>query len=151
MIYSSKNFLYEFKELISELKKNAYKSTINHKHSAALITSKQYILSIGFNHFITNDIHGNLKTVHAEINAICKLPKKLVKGNDILVIRVNKNNLKNSRPCNSCIDKLIKMGINKVYYSNEYGDIIYEYVNNMKKLHECSSNRYKIKVKVKLK
>ena len=140
--------LHNFEEIINKLKKNAYKSTINHKHSAALITSKQYILSIGFNHFIRNE-----KTIHAEINAICKLPKKLVKGHNLLVIRVNGNwagtstPLKNSRPCNDCIDKLIKIGINKVYYSNEYGDIIYEYVNNMEKLHECSQSRYQFKLK----
>lgn len=145
--------LYNFDDIILKLKKHAYNSNINHKHSAALITNKQNLLSIGFNHFINDRgiINSNKnanKTIHAEINAICKFPKKLVKGNNILVIRVNNDILKNSRPCNSCIDKLQRLGINKVYYSNEDGDIIYEYVHNMPRLHECSSNKYIRKLNV---
>jgi deoxycytidylate deaminase len=147
---------HKFKMSIDILKKTACKSPVNNKHSAALICIKQRkenILSTGFNQFINSTLSNTIidkvngvfyyRTVHAEINAICQLPKKLAKGNDILVIRINKSNaLMNSRPCNNCIDKLQKIGIRKVHYSNEYGEIVSEFVQGMVKIHESSGSKF---------
>ena len=81
--------------------------------------------------------------MHAEITVFEKLPRKKVKGMDILVIRINKNfALKNSRPCNQCIDKLIKFGIRKVFYSNEDGIIVSEFVERMEKIHISSGTKH---------
>jgi deoxycytidylate deaminase len=55
--------------------------------------------------------------------------------------------LKNSRPCNHCIDKLIKVGIYKVYYSNENGIIVSEIVEDMEKLHISSGTKYQLSLK----
>lgn len=135
---------------LDNLKKTAMKSSVSNRHSAALI-KKDLIVKSSYNKFIKevrvridNKTLTHYLTIHAEVNVICSYyDKKNVKGMDIIVIRVNKcgTRLKNSRPCNDCIVKLRKLGIRKVYYSNETGDIVYEYVNNMKFLHICSSKK----------
>jgi hypothetical protein len=60
---------------------------------------------------------------------------------------IKNNRLKNSRPCNHCIDKLIKVGIYKVYYSNENGIIVSEIVEDMEKLHISSGTKYQLSLK----
>ena len=82
-------------------------------------------------------------TIHAEINIFLNLPKKSVKGLDILVIRITKDMaLKNSRPCNLCIAKLNELGIRKVFYSNDNGLIVSEIVENMERYHVSSGQRF---------
>jgi deoxycytidylate deaminase len=107
--------------------------------------------SYGFNKFIKeitirkdNQTQTHYKTIHAEVDVLCNYPnKKQIKGMDLIVIRVNKQNmLRNSRPCNDCISKLNKLGIRKVFYSNEKGDIVYEYVQDMPNLHISSGRRF---------
>lgn len=145
------DYHYKFLEYITFLKKKAASSDISYKHAAALIDSA-HIYSSGVNRFVktfqikskeTNEIQTHFKTVHAEINVFSKMPKKSVKGLDILVIRINKQlALKNSRPCNNCIDKLKKIGIRKVFYSNENGNIIGEFINDMEKYHISSGTKF---------
>ena len=136
------------KSILDNLIKTAMKSTVNNKHSAVLIKN-DIIYKSAYNKFIkeitirkNNNTYIHYLTIHAEVNAICSHygHKKNVKGMDIIVIRIDKFGvkLKNSRPCNNCILKLRKLGIRKVYYSNEKGDIVFEYVNNMEFLHICS-------------
>jgi deoxycytidylate deaminase len=143
------NELNYFDDIILVLKKIAMYSTIYNKHAAALIKNEKHISS-GFNKFIKevtirkdNITQTHFKTLHAEVDALYSFHgKKNVKGMDIIVIRVNKNNiLKNSRPCNDCINKLNKLGIRKVYYSNEQGEIVYEYVKDMPNLHISSGSK----------
>ena len=46
----------------------------------------------------------------AEVNLLKSIPFIKLNGRDIIVIRVNKNGrLRNSRPCNDCIDILKKL------------------------------------------
>lgn len=136
--------------ILNNLKKTAMKSSVNNRHSAALIkndivlksTCNKFIKQINIRKDNYTFIH--YLTVHAEVNAICSYyDKKNVRGMDIIVIRVNKcgTKFKNSRPCNDCIIKLQKLGIRKVYYSDEKGEIVVEYVNNMKFIHICSSKK----------
>lgn len=138
--------------ILNDLKHIAMKSDVSNKHSAALIKNNT-IYKYACNKFIRKEIINDEiyhLTIHAEINAIYSYyNKKNVKGYDIIVIRINKlgTELKNSRPCNHCINKLIKLGISKVYYSNENGDIVYEYLENMKLLHICSGyNNYRKRI-----
>jgi len=136
---------YKFEESIELLTKIARESIVYYKHAAALI-SKDTIYSLGHNKFIkgmkvNNQIYH--KTIHAEITVFEKIPKKKIRGMDILVIRVNKSlELKNSRPCNQCIEKLSKLGIRKVYYSNENGDIVWEFVEQMEKNYVSAGTRH---------
>ena len=49
-----------------------------------------------------------------------------------------------SRPCNECVKMMQKLGIKKVHYSNEKGEIITEKVKNMDLKHNTPGNvRYK--------
>jgi cytidine deaminase len=136
---------HKFDEPIRLLKKIAVESIVYYKHAAALM-SGDTVYSSGTNKFIkeikiNNQIYH--KTMHAEITVFEKLPKKKVRGMDILVIRINKNlALKNSRPCNQCIDTLSKLGIRKVYYSNEDGNIVWEFVEQMAKIHISSGTKH---------
>jgi deoxycytidylate deaminase len=145
MIFTFDKFYDKFYDNIQKLKKIAENSPLQHKHSACLMKGDK-IISIGYNKYIKESIINNniVKfTIHAEIDALCKLDKKLIKGHDILIIRISKScNLKNSRPCNSCIEKLKRRGIRKVYYSNEYGNIVCEFLEDMSKLHICSGDRF---------
>jgi deoxycytidylate deaminase len=126
--------LNDFEEILDLLKKIAMHSNIHFKHGAALIHKDLFKkeIGLGFNKFIKeitirkdNVTQTHYKTIHAEVDALCSYPnKKKIKGMDLIVIRVNKNAaLKQSRPCNQCISKLNKLGIRKVFYSNEKGDI----------------------------
>lgn len=136
--------------ILNNLKKTAMKSSVNNRHSAALIKN-DIVLKSTYNKFIkhvhirkNNCTYTHYVTVHAEVNAICSYyDKKNVSGMDLIVIRVNNcgTKFKNSRPCNDCIIKLQKLGIRKVYYSDEKGEIVFEYVNNMKFIHICSSKK----------
>lgn len=130
--------------IMNDLIKTAMKSTVNNKHSAVLIKN-DIIYKSAYNKFIkeitikkNNNTYTHHLTRHAEINALYN--NKNIKGMDIIVIRIDKmgTKLKNSRPCDNCILKMRKLGIRKVFYSNEKGNIVFEYVNNMEFLHICS-------------
>jgi deoxycytidylate deaminase len=141
-----RNYKSNFEDELKKLIKIASFSAISYKHAAALIYNNT-IYSSGINKFIktikTKDNKTHYKTMHAEINVFENFPKKNVKGMDILVIRINKSNiLKNSRPCNQCIDELLKIGIRKVYYSDDNGNIISENVAYMEKIHISSGTRH---------
>ena len=136
---------HRFEEPIRLLKKIAIESIVYYKHAAALI-SGDTVYSSGANKFI-KEIKINdqtyYRTMHAEITALERLPKKKIRGMDILVIRINKNlALRNSRPCTQCIERLSKLGIRKVYYSNEEGHIVGEFVEQMEKTHISSGTRH---------
>lgn len=138
--------LYKLIESIDILKKKAQNSDLQYKHSACLIKGNK-ICAIGINKYLKHIIIDNIKsktTIHAEIDAILNSNSKNMKGMDIIIIRVGQsNNLQNSRPCNSCIEKMRKKGIRKAYYSNEYGEIVYEFIDNMPKIHISSGNLFK--------
>ncbi len=66
---------------------------------------------------------------HAEVDAIYKFINKhkdkcIVKNTTLYVVRLSKlGELKNSFPCNKCMSLIKKVGIKKIYYSNEKGEI----------------------------
>lgn len=92
-------------------------------------------------------------STHAEMDVLYKLIKSfkifsligkltnIINLNDyiIVVVRFGKDgSLKNSRPCNQCLETMIKYKIKKILYSNENGDIITEKPENMEKIHISS-------------
>ena len=123
--------------------KFAENSDVNQRHSAAIIKGDK-ILNIGFNKYCTL---AKKNTIHAEMDVLFSLKKKCknqIKGVDIIIIRIsnfNSDTLKNSRPCNHCIEYLQKYSIRKVYYSNEYGNIVCERLENMEKKHISSGHK----------
>ena len=142
-IHCSGNKLQEPLETLKRITKN---SNVSYRHGACLIKGDK-IISFGVNKYFSKIYYKTQDrkfTIHAEIDAILKLDSKELKGTDILIIRVsNCDNLCNSRPCNSCIDKLKKKGIRKAYYSNSDGKIVYEFVDTMPKLHTSSAVKYR--------
>jgi len=90
------------------------------------------ILSYGVN--VYADIDGKTPGIHAEEDAIMKLPymksKKRLESVNILVVRLSKTNkVQCSKPCHNCIKmlstypKIKGYNIRYVYYSNENGGI----------------------------
>lgn len=111
-----------------------------HKHAACLMTGGK-VIGVGVNKYFNIKVNQTsmITSVHAEMDVLAGTSAKLSKGMDILIIRIGKSMmLRNSRPCNACIDKLRQRGIRKAYYSNAEGQIVYEFVNTMPKLHQSS-------------
>jgi deoxycytidylate deaminase len=83
--------------------KIASSSTLQQRHGACLFL-KDKIVSLGVNKQVCN------WSVHAEIDALLMAKsntKPKFKGLDIFIIRIGKGfDLRNSRPCQSCINKL---------------------------------------------
>jgi hypothetical protein len=93
------------------------------------------------------------ESVHAEMSSINKLKIKdrinKIKNIDILVIRVNTNReLTMSRPCYKCCCSLTKhplkkgIKVNKIYYSNDKGEIVFERLNQLINSEYKHVNRY---------
>ena len=62
-----------------------------------------------------------------------------LKNYTIVVVRFGKDgNLKNSRPCNHCLDTMIKYRIKKILYSTDEGDVKSEKPTDMEKIHISS-------------
>ena len=78
-------------------------------------------------------------TAHAETDAIRKLPptynKKRILNINLIVIRVDKTGqLKNSKPCQKCIQHLSKIKyyrVKHIYYSDDKGNIVKTTLNNL--------------------
>jgi hypothetical protein len=71
-----------------------------------------------------------------------KLLKKLSQYS-IIVLRVGlTGELLNSKPCMDCLKVLKMIGIKKVYYSDENGNIIVEKIKNMESNHVCRFSKY---------
>jgi hypothetical protein len=75
---------------------------------------------------------------------------------DLFVVRINnaqkntETKLVNSRPCSHCLDMMKAVGIRRVYYSDDSGDIIYENVKDMISIHTSKvAQKYDISNKKK--
>ena len=56
-----------------------------------------------------------------------------------MVVRFGKcGELKNSRPCNNCLETMVKYRIKKILYSTDNGIIVTEKPENMERLHVSS-------------
>lgn len=122
-----------FATQIDLLKRLAGNSDMTHKHTACL-TKGGKAIAVGVNkYFQIRSSQNSLNlSVHAEMDVLVSTSAKLSKGMDILIIRLSKSRmLHNSRPCNACIDKLKQRG-------NAEGQIVYEFVDSMPKLHVSS-------------
>lgn len=112
----------------------------NYFHVSCVFQGKCNILSIGMNKYA--DVNGTMPSIHAEHDAILRLPylknkNKLVKIN-LLVIRFLKTyELASSKPCLKCIQNMIdipkKRGykIEDIYYSENDRTIIKTNINKL--------------------
>lgn len=149
---ASRPFVSKISYIIDHLKKVSLNSDISYRHSAALF-KRNKLVAVGYNKSIkqmniSNNNSSQFKiTVHAEVDALYQASKKQdLRGIDIIIIRTKhlcngQITLRNSRPCTDCIDKMTKIGIRKVYYSNSEGEIVYEFLENMIKTHVSSGRK----------
>jgi hypothetical protein len=75
------------------------------------------------------------------VKGYAKLRKRISKT-DILVFRNSSKGIKNSRPCSECLETMKKLGIRRVYYSLDTGEIVYEKVSNMISTHRTTMTRH---------
>lgn len=107
----------------------------NYYHIACIVKEDNFdnILSIGVN-ILGND-NENISGVHAEFDALRKLPKLKPKRNmpriSLLVLRLSKTNkLQSSKPCYKCVYMLNKIpqkmgyALKAIYYSDGNGNIV---------------------------
>lgn len=99
----------------------------NSRHGC-VIYNKKNIISTGFNKKRRLPIlykHGYSKAwLHAESDAILKADREDLKGASLLVVRIGKTKLKNSKPCKHCFGMMLESGIDEVYYSDVEGNIV---------------------------
>lgn len=86
------------------------------RHGAAVVCRNE-VIAVGKNYHIDN--HPRLHSMHAEMDALMKVPRKLRrKPLYIVVVRVsNDGELRLSMPCPTCQKLLEKFKIPKIYYS----------------------------------
>lgn len=103
----------------------AKKSPLRARHGCVIV-NKGKIIGCGYNTYSSAYSGGSgFTSIHAEIMAINSIPRKLLKGSIIYVVRLLVDNgcsvsVGNSHPCTECskkIQKFVKMGIKRVYYS----------------------------------
>ena len=88
----------------------------------AVIFNKKRIISKGYNQIrAARHLHNRFQqwpgSIHAEVASILNAKTNL-KGCDIIVVRINKQNqFRLAKPCNYCLMYLEYVGIRKIYYS----------------------------------
>lgn len=112
----------------------------HHHYSGIYRNGKK--LFVGYNH-LRNSYNGRCTcySTHAEMDVIHKALK-----NDfdlscctIAVVRIGRDgSLRNSRPCNHCLNSMIKYRIKKIMYSTDDGTIKSEKPEFMEQLHLSS-------------
>lgn len=102
--------------------REAFKSGAKKKHGA-IVFRKGRIISSGFNKLKTHPkCQQQYKYLHAEEDALIKAGI-LAKGADIYVIRLIRDGLGLSRPCETCLQVLREAEVRNIYYSTNEGEI----------------------------
>ena len=120
---------------------NLLDSTQYHHHYSGIYKNGKK-LYIGSNH-LRNSYNGKCicYSTHAEMDVIYKALRNNLDLNNctIAVVRFGKDgSLKNSRPCNHCLNSMIQHRIKKIMYSTDDGTIKSEKPNDMEQVHISS-------------
>jgi deoxycytidylate deaminase len=106
----------------SKASKIAEKSSMTHQHGCVIVSDEGNILSCGYNKM--EDFMCHKYSIHAEIDAICKVKKNksILQQSTMYIVRISKRGiaLKYSKPCSDCQKMIEKYGIKRVYYSTSY-------------------------------
>jgi deoxycytidylate deaminase len=94
----------------------ACKSTMEHRHGCVIINKGKVIVR-SYNYRIYFYSHGF--SIHAEVNAIRKLKNMKISPKEcsMVIVRLEKSGLRNSKPCSKCEPEIRNAGFNRVYYS----------------------------------
>lgn len=115
------------------LRRRALNSQLNNRHAAILFSNKETY--IGHNNKRTYYNGDLVPSTHAEMEVLNKRTRigSNNKGKfSIFVIRINRDgHLCNSKPCHECIKNLKTHNVNKIYYSDDDGNIVCEFIKKM--------------------
>ncbi len=151
--------------LLDKLVNEARNSQMPHRIAACLIQNGKFISPPKCNvprNYCKGNICGSL---HAESRAILSTFGNLINWNqkygwhsrvksfklncDLMVIRIDKKydtsddvTLMNARPCYKCLDMMKSLGISRIYYSNDQGEIICEKTKHMISTHTSTASYY---------
>ena len=111
----------------------ALKSDYKFKLGSVIFKGKR-IISVGHNQIrsvsaVTDDKRKWSNSLHSELAAILRGPNyRIYKGASIFIVKVSKteHSFSNARPCEYCMASLEYVGIKKIYFTNEQGEISYE-------------------------
>lgn len=102
-----------------------------HKIGAIVLDKKGNVLSIGFNSYIkthpkqfhyNRNINPTRIFLHAEIDALVKCRGK---PHTMIISRIGKDSsIKLSRPCKGCFNAIKDVGVQKVYFTNNFGELV---------------------------
>lgn len=104
--------------------KLAFKSDMVERHGCVIVGGDGSIWATGFNHTSVHIRHCH--SVHAEIDALCKLKKVDLATADMYVVRLGpaslEHRLKLSKPCDSCRTQINRSAVRRVFYSWSHVD-----------------------------
>jgi deoxycytidylate deaminase len=115
-----------------ELARNvAYNSPYGKIRHGAVIAKGGSVLNASFNKDKFNSFGSRFRsrdrghaTVHAELGAILGLSRHSTTGSDVYVCRINRDgDFRYSKPCTMCHDALKHVGIKRVYYTTNTGEV----------------------------
>ena len=65
-----------------------------------------------------------ISTLHAELAVVINLDRSVTQGTDVYVVRVDKaGEFRMSKPCSMCETALKHVGIKRIYYTTDDGDL----------------------------
>uniref|UniRef100_A0A6C0IAY0 Uncharacterized protein n=1 Tax=viral metagenome TaxID=1070528 RepID=A0A6C0IAY0_9ZZZZ len=143
----SNRVLNNFTSLLGSMSNSDNK--ITHLHYSGIYRNGKKIY-LGSNHFrstyngecICFSTHAEMDVLHKLLKDYTQQPFKDViklKNCCIIVARVTKDGtIRNSRPCNNCLDMMSKYNIKNIIYSTDDGFFIVDKPQNMEKLHSSS-------------
>lgn len=152
----------------NQTNEHSCKSNMTTKMSASIIYRNKYMKS-GNNSSLRNNFKGYYSTaIHAEMDVIRSFIGKKTMFNirnihsrernkkiDLIIVRYNDDDKPVlSRPCNLCIDfmrNLNAIKVNKIYYFDSNGELVYEKLKNMIKTHISKGYRVLLKCNIKIK
>jgi len=103
-----------YREIVDHAIDQAKQSSHDTFTHGAVLLHRSKILATGFNNYI----------LHAERDVFSNLKKTMAKrcGYTVFVVRVNRSGeLRNSKPCQSCMSYLKFQNVHNVYYSTDSG------------------------------
>lgn len=110
-----KNKMFDF--AFDRAKILAEKSCMYHKHGCVIVNRSE-IIGEGYNR--SNDSLEQLFSLHSEVVAISSVKnrsKRYLNNAIMIVVRIGKDGVKLSHPCDRCKIAIIKSGIKKIFYS----------------------------------
>jgi deoxycytidylate deaminase len=117
---------YALRKATNKAKEVAKRSPLTSKHGAVIIHPKLGIVSTGFNRPDLTMLHaymcGRECALHAECDAIRKIPRGLLRGSIVLVVRVTKDRgtARLSKPCKKCMQMMRANHIDRVLYTTDF-------------------------------